>query len=122
MSVFDYACGDGFIYQSLKLCLCVTATYDGIAIKGYFDGEFYAQTALTGLNEATTEEMYIEGCRRATLHFNDTVDEVRICNRILSPAEIQENFQKGPDFSSKLLAKIPKDTTQIFQVVRSNFL
>jgi hypothetical protein len=31
----------------------------------------------------------------------------------LAAAEIQERFQKNPDFSSKLLAKVPKGTTQV---------
>jgi hypothetical protein len=44
-------------------------------------------------------------------------DEVRIYNRALSVAEIQENFQESPDFSSNLIAKIPKGTTQIFSTV-----
>ena len=45
------------------------------------------------------------------------IDEVRIYNRALSAAEIQESFQKGPDFSSKLLAKVPKGTTQVIVTV-----
>jgi hypothetical protein len=45
--------------------------------------------------------------------FNGIIDEVCIYNRALSVAEIQESFQKSPDFSSKLLAKVPKGTTQV---------
>ena len=45
------------------------------------------------------------------------IDEVRIYNRALSVAEIQENFQKSPYFSSKLLAKVPKGTTQVMVTV-----
>jgi len=41
------------------------------------------------------------------------IDEVRIYNRALSAAEIQADFQESPDFSSKLLAKVPKGTTQV---------
>jgi len=41
------------------------------------------------------------------------VDEVRIYDRGLSTAEIQENFQMEPDFSSRLLAKLPMGTTQV---------
>jgi hypothetical protein len=48
---------------------------------------------------------------------NAIVDEVRAYNRALSAAEVQENFQEGPDFSSMLLAKVPKGTTQIISIV-----
>jgi hypothetical protein len=44
--------------------------------------------------------------------FNGIVDEVRVYNRALSATEIGNLFQKGPDFSSRLLAKVPKGTTQ----------
>jgi len=40
------------------------------------------------------------------------IDEVRIYNRVLSAAEIDTLFQKEPDFSSRLLAKVPKGTNQ----------
>ena len=33
--------------------------------------------------------------------------------KLLSATEIQEIYQKSPDFSSKLLAKVPKGTTQV---------
>jgi hypothetical protein len=45
--------------------------------------------------------------------FNGTIDEVRVFNRALSAAEIREYYQKSPDFSSNVLAKIPKGTTQV---------
>jgi hypothetical protein len=46
-------------------------------------------------------------------YFNGVIDEVRIYNRDLSAAEIQQDFQNGPDFSSNLLAKVPMGTTQV---------
>ena len=49
--------------------------------------------------------------------FNGALDEVRIYNKALSANEIQESFQKGPDFSSRLLAKTPKGTTQFITTV-----
>jgi len=48
----------------------------------------------------------------ASFHLG-VIDEVRIYNRALSAAEIQEIFQKGPDFSSRLQVKVPKGTTQL---------
>lgn len=37
-------------------------------------------------------------------YFKGSIDEARIYNRALSAAEVQESFQKTPDFSSKLQA------------------
>jgi hypothetical protein len=48
-----------------------------------------------------------------TTSFNGVIDEVRVYNRALSAAEIQADFQKSPDFSSKLLVKVPKGATQV---------
>jgi len=48
-----------------------------------------------------------------TNYWKGIIDEVRIYNRALSAAEIQADFQKSPDFSSKLLAKVPKGATQV---------
>jgi hypothetical protein len=49
----------------------------------------------------------------STNSFLGCVDEVRIYNRALSAAEMQADFQEGPDFSVNLLAKVPKGTTQV---------
>ena len=45
------------------------------------------------------------------------IDEFCIYDRTLSVAEIQESFQESPDFSSNILAKIPKGTTQIISTI-----
>jgi hypothetical protein len=45
------------------------------------------------------------------------IDEVRVYNRARSETEIQESFQEGPEFSSKLLAKVPEGSTQIITTV-----
>jgi hypothetical protein len=45
------------------------------------------------------------------LWFSGTIDEVHVYNRALSATEIQADFQ-NPDFSSNLVAKVPKGTTQ----------
>jgi hypothetical protein len=74
-----------------------------------------AATAITQINSAPGFDVWIG--RYASYYLNGIVDEVRIYNRALSAAEIQESFQKKPDFSSKLLAKIPKGTTQVIATV-----
>jgi hypothetical protein len=45
--------------------------------------------------------------------FPGAIDEVRIYNRALSAADIQTDFQQGPDFSSNVLVKVPQGTTQV---------
>jgi hypothetical protein len=45
--------------------------------------------------------------------WDGVIDEVHVYNRALSASEIQADFQQGPDFSSNLLIKMPKGTTQV---------
>jgi hypothetical protein len=47
------------------------------------------------------------------LDFAGIIDDIHIYNRALPPTEIQENYQKNPDFSSNLIAKVSKGTTQV---------
>jgi hypothetical protein len=49
--------------------------------------------------------------------FNGIIDEVQIYNRTLSVTEIQAYYQQSPDFSSNLLAKVPKGTTDFLATV-----
>lgn len=46
-------------------------------------------------------------------YFDGIIDEVRIYNRALSATEIQDTYLEGPNFSSRLVAKIPKGSTQV---------
>ena len=49
--------------------------------------------------------------------FKGIIDEVHIYDRALSAAEIQSSFEKGPEFTSNFLAKVPKGTTALFATV-----
>jgi len=64
------------------------------------------------LDEALSLDSWIR-LAQDTNDFQGVLDEVRIYNRALSAAEVQADFQKSPDFSSKLLAKVPKGATQV---------
>jgi hypothetical protein len=65
-------------------------------------------TTLTG----TSNQPVLIGKDSGGAYLDGIIDEVRIYNRALSATEIGNLFQKGPDFSSRLLAKVPKGTTQ----------
>jgi len=94
-------------YQWYHLAL----TYDGADAILYLNGT--AETPVPTAFEASSSSLLIgkrddvvQGC------FDGTIDEVRIYNRALSANEIETLFRRGPDFSSKLVAKVPKGTTQ----------
>ena len=77
----------------------------------YIDGAAETPTTRTinpGSNPAETRHVG----KYAANYFNGIIDEVRIYNRALSAAEIEDIFQKGPGFSSRLLAKVSKGTTE----------
>ena len=77
----------------------------------YINGVLDGMQPLTGTIDSPNTPIYIG--KRGSWYFNGTIDEVQICNRALSAAEIQQVFQKSPDFSSMLLATVPKGATQV---------
>ncbi len=77
-------------------------------INGILSGNPVSMTSLGNLDNS--RNLYIGG---SDSYYNGMLDEVRIYNRVLSPAEIEADFQNGPDFSGTLLAKVPKGTTQV---------
>jgi len=78
----------------------------------YVDGVEDRRQSNSGSITETTSDLFMGDLAGVQKPFNGTVDEVRIYNQALSAAEIQKVFEKGPDFSSRLLAKVPKGTTQ----------
>jgi hypothetical protein len=70
-------------------------------------------SAITGNLGAYTSNLFIGRSHSASEYFNGSIDDVRLYNRALSAAEIQANFNGGPDLASQLTAKIPKGTTQV---------
>jgi hypothetical protein len=94
-------------------------TYDSAThhIKYYQNGSLTIDYEVTGLSDYhlnTSNYSMLIGkellFRGPT--FDGIIDEARIYNRALSADEIETLFQKGPDFSSRLLAKVPNGTTQ----------
>jgi hypothetical protein len=91
-------------------------TYDGSAFKGYINGQLNLNIPISDTIAINTNPLQI-GAESSLALFNGVIDEVHIYNRALSAAEIQADFQKGPDFSSRLLATVPKGTTQFITTV-----
>jgi hypothetical protein len=97
---------------SLNAWSHLAVSYDGETVRVYINGVEKAANANPSGNLANGGTLYIGQYPAAGYQFNGTIDEARIYNRVLSAAEILETFEKGPDFSSTLLAKVPKGTTQ----------
>lgn len=95
----------------------IALTYDPNAgannFKLYVDGALDAQYTVTGSISSTSNRVGIGDRPDAGYRdfFDGTIDEAHVYNRALSAGEIQAEYQQSPDFSSKLLAKVPKGTT-----------
>jgi hypothetical protein len=90
--------------------VCARNSKAQLYVDGLADGS--AQN-MAGGNVSSNAPVRLGSSNKPSLWFKGTIDEVRIFNRALSVAEAQESFQKTPDFSSKLLTKVPKGTTQV---------
>ena len=95
----------------------VVGVYDGANVKLYVNGSLKDSSTLIGSIGANANPVWIGQSKNKGNPINGAIDEVRIYNQALSAAEIQEIFQKGPDFSSRLLAKVPKGTTQFISTL-----
>jgi hypothetical protein len=97
----------------------VTGVWDGTYLSLYVDGNLVAQsTDLSAYTrQLSTDRVWIGAWEGNGNFFGGIIDEVQIYNRALSTAEIQNLFQRSPDFSSNLLAKVPKGTTDFIATV-----
>ena len=59
----------------------------------YINGVLDGMQPLTGTIDSPNTPIYIG--KRGSWYFNGIIDEVRIYNRALSAAEVQEDFQNG---------------------------
>lgn len=83
---------------------------DGIYL--YQNNVEYKNLATIG-NFSHTEPHSIMVGSISSLAFHGVIDDTRVYNRALNETEIQDIFQKGPDFSSRLLVKVPRGITQL---------
>jgi hypothetical protein len=88
-----------------------------MTVTGYKNGVANAPRSFTKTPAPTSYNVNIGRETDGYYKLNGILDEVRIYNRALSQTEINELSQKMPDFSSKLLAKIPKGTVQVIVTV-----
>jgi hypothetical protein len=111
--------GSSVVVQSASLPID-TWTYVAAVIDRSGNGQIYLNGVPSGVpidvssktNIGNAEPLYI-GRYGTVSDFNGKIDEVQIYNRVLSAGEIQDNFQTNPDFSSNIIAKVPKGTTQV---------
>jgi hypothetical protein len=72
----------------------LASTYDGTTLRLYADGTQIAERAMKGSIETNTNPLWIGGNKPFGEFFQGQIDEVRIYNRALSPAEIQADMSK----------------------------
>lgn len=63
-------------------------TYDGVRLRLYVDGTRVSSRALTGTILRTSDPLWIGGNRPYGEYFKGVIDEVRVYDRALSPAEV----------------------------------
>ena len=73
----------------------VAATYDGSRLHLYLDGALAAETAATGTIPTTVVELNLgRNAENTSDNYRGLLDDVRLYNRALSPAEIQALFER----------------------------
>jgi hypothetical protein len=90
-------------------------TQSGTTYTVYLNGTQIGTGTVVTINNGNLDNAI--GAYGGTANFNGVIDEVRVYNRALYAAEVVESFQNVPDFSSRLLAKVPKATTDFIATV-----
>lgn len=90
----------------------IVGTYDDQYSRLYVDGALFSTSSLVE-NALNLGSPHLEIGRGWDYYIKGVIDEVNVYNRVLTSVEIQNIYQKGPNFSSKLTAKVSKGTTQI---------
>ena len=92
----------------------VAAVWNGTYFYLYVNGDLVAQSGDLSAytRQSSISKVWVGSWAGTSNFFDGIIDEARTYNRPLSATEIGNLFQKGPDFSSRLLAKVPNGTTQ----------
>ena len=113
-----YGLTSNYVLQSnVWTHIAVTAATNG-TWKIYINGQLDVQSTGNVLPQVAMP-LWIGRAAQGTTkpYLNGNIDETRLYNRDLSAAEIQQNSQNGPDFSSNLQAKVPMGTTQVVTTI-----
>src|SRR5262245_17669065 len=70
----------------------LTGTYDGRRLRLYLNGTLVANAAMTGRLRTSTDPLWIGGNRPYGEYFDGLIDEVRIYDRALRPAEVRADM------------------------------
>lgn len=101
---FQVADPDDLVLDKWKL---VVGTYDGSSLKIYVDGTLKDEISATGTIEYTTTNLRI-GYATTGQYFDGDLDDIRIYNRALSEAEIQDIYElEQVELSDGLVAYYP---------------
>jgi glucose/arabinose dehydrogenase/PKD repeat protein len=73
----------------------VAGTYDGLQLRLFINGTQVASVPRTGSYQVSTGALWIGGNAIYGEHFRGKLDDVRIYNRALTPAEIQQDMAAG---------------------------
>ena len=73
----------------------LATTYDGATVRVYVNGTQVASRAVTGAMSASTNPLRIGGNTVWSEWFRGLIDEVRVYDRALSPAEIATDMGRG---------------------------
>jgi PKD repeat protein len=73
----------------------VAATYDGLELRLFVNGAQVASAARTGSYQVNTGPLWMGGNAVYGEHFKGKLDDVRVYNRALTPAEIQQDMAAG---------------------------
>jgi len=93
----------------------VVGIWNGTYFSLYLNGNPVAQSSNLGAytRKLSASNVLIGTWAGSYNFFDGIIVDARIYNRALSPAEIKTLSQEAPDFSSELLANVPKGTTQV---------
>jgi hypothetical protein len=70
----------------------VAATYDGARIRFYVNGVLASSTPASGTYQVNAAPLWLGGNAVYGEHFKGKLDEVRMYNRALAPAEILQDM------------------------------
>ncbi|MDE2038305.1 MAG: peptidoglycan-binding protein [Patescibacteria group bacterium] len=94
-----------------------TLTYDGSYLDFYLNGVLDKSIAATGTIADDTQQVVIGACTGGGSPFPGQIDDVRLYNRILSPAEIQSLYGDAALYQhSATLGNLNSRTTYYYQV------